>query len=137
LYQYTGGASYREQALRALRFLSLPEVVSQRHVFVAGILLADSENHSSPLHVTVVGGKADSDAQKLFAQALMLPAIYQRVEWYDKAEGPLANSDTELPELPRAAAFSCGDGRCSRPAYSPEDLLKMVARLSVSNQPGG
>jgi hypothetical protein len=135
LYQYAGGTAYREQALRALRFLSLPGVVNSRRIFVAGILLADGENHTSPLHVTVVGGKGDSEAGHLFATALMLSAIYKRVEWYDRADGPLPNSDTELPELPRAAAFSCGDGRCSRPAYSPEELLKMVARLAASNQP--
>ena len=134
LYQYTGVAAYKDEALRALKFLSQPEVVNQRRIFVAGILLADSENHQSPLHVTIVGGKSDPDANRLFTQALMLPAIYTRVEWYDKAEGPLPNSDTELPELARAAAFSCGDGRCSRPVYSAEDLVKMVARLAASNQ---
>jgi uncharacterized protein YyaL (SSP411 family) len=134
LFQYTGIASYQEQAQRALRFLAMPEVVNSRRIFVAGILLANDENHTSPLHVTVVGGKSDADAGHLFAEAIKLPAIYKRVEWFDKAEGPLPNSDTDLPDLPRAAAFSCSDGRCSRPAYSADELLKMVARLAVSNQ---
>jgi uncharacterized protein YyaL (SSP411 family) len=135
LYQYTGGQAYREQALRALRYLALPDVVNSRRIFVSGILLADGENHTSPLHITVVGPKSDSAAGALFATALTLPAIYKRVEWFDRSEGPMPNSDTELPDLPKAAAFSCGDGRCSRPAYSGEDLFKMVARLSAAAQP--
>ncbi|MBS1992141.1 MAG: thioredoxin domain-containing protein [Cyanobacteria bacterium SZAS LIN-3] len=130
LYQYTGAAAYKDYGLRALRFLCQPLVVNQRQIFVAGILLADGENHSLPLHVTITGGKGDAEAAALFARAIRLTPVYKRVEWYDRAEGALPNADTELPELPRAAAFSCGDGRCSRPVYSPEDLVKMVDRLT-------
>jgi len=137
LFQYTGSQAYKDYGYRALRYLAQPLVVNQRQIFVAGILLADSENHSTPLHVTIVGGKSDDAAKALFAQAIKLPAIYKRVEWYDKVEGALPNADTELPEMARAAAFSCGDGRCSRPVYSPEDLIKMVDRLSDSKQGQG
>ena len=137
LYQYTGAAAYKEYGERALRYLAQPLVVNQRQIFVAGILLADGEIHSSPLHVTIVGGKNDAAAANLFAQAIKLPAVYKRVEWYDKAEGPLANADTDLPEMPRAAAFTCGEGRCSRPVYSAEDLIKMVDRLSDNKQGQG
>jgi uncharacterized protein len=135
LFQYTGNQIYRDQSLEALRFLSLPDTYNQRRIFVSGILLADGECQSTPLHVTVTGGKDDAAARALFAEAMALPVLYKRTEWLDSKEGPLPNSDVELPALPRAAAFSCGVGRCSRPAYTPEDLSRMVGRLAASNQP--
>jgi len=133
LYRYTGVDHYRQSALRALAFLSQPSTFNQRRIFVGGILLADDENHTNPLHVTVSGGKTEVEAADLFAQAIALPQIYKRVEWFDRREGPLANSDVELPQLPHAAAFACGDGRCSRPAYTADELVKMVQRLAGSN----
>jgi uncharacterized protein YyaL (SSP411 family) len=130
LYQYTGSANYSRQGRQALYFLSLPETLSQRKTFVGGILLADGEVKMSPLHVTVVGGKEDAAAEGLFAAAIKLPVTYKRTEWFDRKEGPLPNMDVELPELPKAAAFCCGEGRCSRPAFNAEELGKIVSRLT-------
>ncbi|MBU6455649.1 MAG: DUF255 domain-containing protein [Cyanobacteria bacterium REEB67] len=135
LYHYTGTQSYHDQSLRALRYLSQPDTYNQRRIFVSGILLADGEAQNTPLHVTVSGGKADAQAGALFAEAIALPVLYKRTEWWDDKEGPLPNSHVQVPVLPRAAAFSCGAGRCSRPAYTPDDLLRMVTRLAASNQP--
>ena len=133
LYQYTGKTADRDISLRALRYLSLPDVYEQRRIFVGGILLADSECHASPLHITVVGSKDDTAAAGLFKAAIQLPYLYKRVEWFDVKEGPLPNTDLQLPQLEKAAAFSCGGGRCSRPAFTPVDLIKMVTRLAASN----
>jgi hypothetical protein len=53
--------------------------------------------------------------------------VYKRVEWWDRSEGPLPNPDVAYPELGRAAAFVCAEGRCSRPLFSVEDLLALAA----------
>ncbi len=130
LYQYTGEKKYRELAEQAMAFLALPETARRRKIFVAGILLADQEMLAEPIHVTIVGSKADAQAKELFVSAAALPAPYMRVEWFDAKEGPLPNTALELPQLPKAAAFLCGNGRCSTPAYDVADLKRLFERAS-------
>jgi uncharacterized protein YyaL (SSP411 family) len=97
---------------------------------VAGILLADQEMQAEPIHVTVVGSKADEQAKSLYSAAAALPAPYMRVEWFDAKDGPLPNTSVDLPQLPKAAAFLCGNGRCSTPAYEVEALKRLFERAS-------
>lgn len=130
LYQYTGEKKYRGLAEQALAFLALPETAGRRKIFVAGILLADQELTAEPIHITIVGSKADAQAKELFATAAALPAPYMRVEWFDAREGPLPNTALELPQLPKAAAFLCGNGRCSTPAYDEVALKRLFERAS-------
>ena len=130
LYQYTGETKCRALAQQALAFLALPETSRRRKIFVAGILLADQELLAEPIHITIVGSKADAQAKELFAAAAALPAPYMRVEWFDAKEGPLPNTALELPQLPRAAAFLCGNGRCSTPAYDVAALKRLFERAS-------
>lgn len=131
LYRYTGKDSYKAMSQQALRYLATPAIARKRRILVAGILLADSEISKPPVHVTVVGGKSDPAAIELFAAALKSPTIYRRVEWFDRSEGDLPNMDVEYPQLAKAAAFSCGDGICSSPAYDSATLNKMVTRKRI------
>lgn len=131
LYRYTGKDSYKAMSEQALRYLATPAIARKRKILVAGILLADSEISKPPVHVTIVGAKSDPAAIELFAAALTSPAVYRRVEWFDRKEGDLPNMDVEYPELQKAAAFSCGDGICSSPAYDSAALKKMVTRKSM------
>ncbi|MBP6349676.1 MAG: thioredoxin domain-containing protein [Candidatus Obscuribacter sp.] len=124
LNQLTGEAKYRAMSDHALDYLATPAAAYKRKILVAGILLANREANTVPLHITVVGAKSDPQAQLLFACALKLPQVYKRIEWYDPSEGPMPNPDTELPAMPRACAFVCSDGRCSSPSYDGEALKK-------------
>lgn len=124
LNHLTGEAKYRTMSDHALGYLATPAAAYKRKILVAGILLANKEATSVPLHITVVGAKSDVQAQILFASALKLPQVYKRIEWYDPAEGPMPNPDTELPAMPRACAFVCSEGRCSSPSYDGEALKK-------------
>lgn len=128
LFHYTGAPEHRERAERALRWLAEPSVA--RKGLPGGVLLAARELAEDPLHVTVVGAKRDPAAGTLHRAALALPAIARRIEWYDAAEGPLPNADTPFPELARAAAFACGNGRCSSPAYASLELAERVRSLA-------
>jgi uncharacterized protein len=128
LFHYTGNTKYKQIAEHAMRYLARPEVEKKCGWYVAGILLADRELASAPLHITVVGSKEDPNARDLFLAALKYPSTYKQVEWLDRAEGPLPDADVEFPELKRAAAFTCSDERCSRPAYSAEELKTIIQR---------
>jgi uncharacterized protein len=123
LWHYTGNSEYREMAEHAMRFLATPGVTDHRGFLIAGVLLADREIASLPLHLTVVGRKDDAAAQKLFAVAIREPTTYKRVEWLDEREGRLPNSDVEYPTLSRAAAFLCTDNACSAPVFAADDLI--------------
>lgn len=128
LYHNTGKKTYREMASLAMRYLTIAEIASRRPT--AGVLIADAEFNSAPVHITIVGSKDDSAALELFKAALAYPATYRRIEWWDKREGALPHQDVEYPELKSAAAFACGGNKCSAPAFKPEDIAVRVARLS-------
>ena len=64
----------------------------------------------------------DPAAARLYAAAFAFPVAYKRVEWWDRAEGPLPNADVEFPELGEAAAFSCVDRLCSLPVFDAADV---------------
>lgn len=126
LAHYTGNPDYRPPAARAMRYLAAPQVARSRQSWVAGILLADLESAADPLHVTVVGPKADPRAASLFRAALTSPNGFKRIEWFDAGEGPLPNPDVEYPKLKTAAAFLCTNGACSAPMSDPQAVMKKV-----------
>jgi uncharacterized protein len=128
LWHYTGNAGYRKMAERAMRFVATPGATDHRGYLVAGVLLANSEISSSPLHITVVGRKDDPAAQRLFAAAIRGSRTYKRIEWLDEREGALPNPDVEYPTLKNAAAFFCSDQACSSPVFTVDDLIAKIAK---------
>jgi uncharacterized protein YyaL (SSP411 family) len=134
MFRYTGNEKNKKLAETAMSYLSAPEVAKSRSMMVAGILLADKEINSEPPHVVIVGAKNDPLAQQLYAAALGAGKTYLRLEWYDRAERPLPNSDIEYPVLESAAAFTCADGACSLPLYTPESILKKLNRSTSTHK---
>ena len=126
LHQISGDPQPRAVAEYAMRYLATP-AVALRRITEAGILLADRELNADPLHLTVVGGKADAQARALFAATLEEPGWYKRAEWWDLAEGPLPNPDVTYPQMDRAAVFVCTEDRCSLPMYTPQALKQFIA----------
>lgn len=129
LARYTGNDVYKGQAERAMRYLVTREIALKRRS-EAGILIANAELAGSPTHLTIVGAKSDPAARSLFNKAQGHPDGYKRIEWWDRAEGPMPNPDVQYPELPRAAAYVCAQNRCSLPVYTGEDLLALAQRLN-------
>jgi uncharacterized protein YyaL (SSP411 family) len=127
LFHYTGDKAHRVLSERAMRYVATPEVA--RLLYTSGPLLADRECTRDPAHITIVGAKGDERAQALLRAAIAYPASYRRIEWWDPKEGPLPNADVEYPELAKPAAFACAQGRCSSPAYTPEDVKRRVDAL--------
>ena len=124
LHAYTGKAEYRRTAEQAMKYLASPQVAGRRTWVVGGILLADRELASEPLHITIVGSKNDPVARSLLRAALGWPKGYKRIEWYDRSEGPLVRMDVEYPDLPKAAAFVCTGNACSSPMFTSEKLIQ-------------
>ncbi len=129
LFHYCGDKNFKTLAEDAMRYLATPEIARKRKILVAGILMADRELASSPDHVTIIGDKKDPAAEQLFIAALSSPVVYKRIDWYDTKEGPLPNSEVEFPTLDKAAAFTCGNGRCSAPAYEAGAVTKLLEKL--------
>jgi uncharacterized protein YyaL (SSP411 family) len=128
LWHYTGQAEFKNVAERAMRFVAMPEATDHRGYLVGGVLLADHEMTSAPLHITVVGRKDDSTAQALFAAVIRQPTTYKRIEWLDEREGALPNPDVGYPTLAKAAAFLCTDQACSAPVFSVDDLIGKISK---------
>lgn len=130
LAHYSGNKAFRDAALHGMKFLA-GHASRQQDFEEAGILLADDELARNPLHLTVVGAKSDATARALFDTALKTPGNYRRVEWWDRAEGPLPNSDVVYPAFAKAAGYVCTAGRCSRPSYEAADYATQMGRLTA------
>src|SRR5258708_6023102 len=122
LNRYTAEPRYRAAALHAVGFLAGAAGAGASAPLRTDILLADRELANAPIHITVVGGKADPAARALHAAALAYPALYLQVDWWDRSEGPLPNPEIQYPQLPRAAAFACTQSTCSTPVYDPKEI---------------
>jgi uncharacterized protein YyaL (SSP411 family) len=132
LFRYTGDDAHRRLSDRAMAFLAIPEVAER--FSTASVLLADAERSAEPPHLTIVGSREDAGARQLLAAAVAAPGAggYKRVELLDEKDGALPNLDVEFPRLDRPAAFVCAGGRCSLPAFTPEELGKRLARLQAA-----
>ena len=95
-----------------------------------GVLMADHELSSDPVHITIVGHKSDAAARTLHEAARAYPAAYKRLDWWDTSEGPLPNPDVTYPELGEAAAFICTNRICSLPMFTAQDLTTTLQKLS-------
>jgi uncharacterized protein YyaL (SSP411 family) len=127
LHRYTGATRFRVMSEHALRLLVTAQVVESR-LTAPGILLAAFESANDPLHITVVGAKDDAQARKLFAAASGYPAVYRRIEWWDRSEGDMPNADVQYPKLDKPAAFICTDSACSLPIFSAAEIRSEIAR---------
>jgi uncharacterized protein YyaL (SSP411 family) len=128
LFAYTGRDEHEKLAERAMRYLGAPQITESRRWLVGGILLANQELATEPLHVTVLASKADPVAKEMFTAALQTPVSYFRLEWYDAKEGPLKKMDVQFPKLPYAAGFICTGTACSSPVKDETSLRKKLAK---------
>ena len=118
----------RALAESSLRWAVSPEAAGRRGPYVGGLLLADEELRTEPLHVTVVGGRGDPAARALFAAALRSPTAYKLVEWWDRREGPPPRGESIFPDLDRSAAYLCANGACSSPISDAQKLTLRVEK---------
>jgi len=124
---YTGDSKYQAVSKIAMRYLAAGPIATR--LPVASVLLAEYELTRPPLHLTVVGAKADPAAQALFHAALTYPSFYKRVEWWDTKEGKLPNPDIQYPSVSRAAAYICTERTCSAPIFNAQDVSAKVNRV--------
>ena len=129
LHRYTGRDGHRDMAVHAMKHLTSDQITLMRR-FLIGVVLADDELSREPVHITIVGSKKDASAIALYKEARRYPGIYKRVDWYDRAEGPMLNADIEYPELEQAAAFACGNRICSLPVFEPSGIGNAVERMA-------
>lgn len=135
LHRFVGKEVYGDLAKHAMRYLAGAAIGLERPL--PGVLLADLEISTEPTHIAIVGHKDDKAAQKLFFAARSFPALYERLEWWDTREGPLANADVDYPVLDTAAAFACSNHICSLPTFTADDLSATVALMARPNKTKG
>ncbi|MGB8352823.1 MAG: DUF255 domain-containing protein [Chthoniobacteraceae bacterium] len=128
LYHYTDNFHYRDLAECAMRYISTPDIAMKRGAYTGGLLLADLELNSAPLHIVVVGSKKDDTAKKLFAAAVLYPGNYKQIEWQEPHTEAL-HKDIAYPDLPKAVAYICTNNSCSAPIFKPEELAARIDKL--------
>lgn len=133
LSHYAGLPRFRAMAEHGMRYLATPSV-SAGVITESGILLAADELATDPLHLTIVSAKRDAAGEALWRTALRQPGGYQRVEYWDKSQGPLLDAQVSYPALAKSAAFVCTANRCSLPAFTPVRLQQMIHELTVADK---
>jgi len=131
LFHYTGNVRDQHMAETALRFAAAPEIANARLSSVGGLLLADEELASDPLHIAIVGKKNDATARKLFTAALGYPFIYKQVEWIDPSEKVSTPDANIYPDLPQSAAYICANHACSAPVFDVAQLIGLLNRRTT------
>ena len=116
-------------AASALRWLLTPGMAERRGYYVAGLLLAEAEARTDPLHVAIVARKNDLVARQLYQTALRAPTAHKLVEWWDPADGLAPRGEDIYPALSRPAAFVCDHGACSAPIQEPAALTARLKKL--------
>jgi hypothetical protein len=129
LARTSGQAEFRTLAGTALRWLLAPGMAEGRGLYVAGLLLAEEEFRTDPVHVAVLGRRDDPVARAMFAAALRLPDAHKLVEWWDRRDGPAPRGEDIYPPLEQAAAFLCANGACSSPIKSEAALTARLAKV--------
>ncbi len=125
----SGRAEDRAMAPVALSWLLGAGVAERRHAYVGGLLLAEEEARTDPVHVAIIGPKDDPVARALYAAALRIPTAHKLVEWWDRREGPAPRGEDIYPDLPRPAAFLCANGACSSPLFSAPALEARIRQV--------
>jgi uncharacterized protein YyaL (SSP411 family) len=128
LYAYTGEAKFRQAAEAGMGYLS-SDAVLEAWWYLPGVLQAEHELTREPIHVTIVGAKADPRSASLYKAALAYAAVHKRADWWDRAEGPLPNDTVAYPELAKPAAFACSGNVCSLPVTNPREVAAALDRL--------
>ena len=127
----TGRPEYGAMAQSALRWLLAPARTDRRGYYVGGVLLAEEEARTDPLHVMILGRKDDPVAKALHDVALRAPTEHKLVEWWDRGAGPPPRGEDIYPSFPRAAAFLCANGACSSPLFSAQDLEARLKKVEA------
>lgn len=128
LWHLTGNKAYRAAAEAGMGYLGSPAVLDAWG-FLPDVLLAEGELTHEPARMTVVGAKDDPKAAALFRAALAYPSSYKRIEWWDRREGKLPNSNVVYPDYPEAAGFACTSRFCSLPVTLPGEVTAALDRL--------
>ncbi|MEO8557882.1 MAG: DUF255 domain-containing protein [Rhodospirillales bacterium] len=123
LATYTGDTGLRDAARQGMAYLA---AFAAEDFLLPGVLTADRELGSDPVHITIVGRKDDAGAAQLYAAARAYPTRYLRIEWWDRREGKLPNNEIEYPEFDQPAAFACAQNFCSLPVFDAAGIAAQV-----------
>ena len=126
LAHYSGNAADHATAEQAMRFLATKQIALRP--LSAGVLLAQNEFTSEPLHVTILGTHSDAQAIALHRTALAALSSYESLEWRDPTDKNPVPTDVTYPPLTHAAAFLCTATACSSPMTKPEELQAKITR---------
>jgi uncharacterized protein YyaL (SSP411 family) len=135
LARFTGERTYAEAAERTLA--AFAEAARRSPTAFAGLLCALDSYLGPSREIVIAGELGDEGTQRLLAAARehYLPNDVLALA------GPEGGDTDDLPLLAgkrpvgdRPAAYVCRDGACQPPATSPEDLERLLAADSVSQQ---
>ena len=125
LYYLTESTSYRKAAERTLRYV----LNSSGPLPMALLGFTVDRFLRYPVHIVVVGPRANGKTQSLFQQALRVYSPGKIVRILDPQHETLSLGEVSFPKLNEPQAYICTDKLCSAPVVRPKDLESTLQEL--------
>ena len=125
LYYLTETTTYRKAAERTLQYV----LNSSGPLPMALTGLTVDRFLRYPVHIVVVGPRANGKTQSLFQQALRVYSPGKIVRILDPQHETLSLGEVTFPRLNEPQAYICTDKLCSAPVASPKDLESTLQEL--------
>jgi len=130
LYYLTLNQHYRKEAERTLQYV----LDSSGPLPIALTALGVDRFHRYPVHIVIIGEKANQKTQSLILEGLRLYSPGKIVRSLDPQYDALKLGDITFPHTDEPTAFICTDELCSAPVNDPEDLhLALTELLKILN----
>ena len=128
LEAFSGEEAWRDRARGIAAKLCTPAGLDAQGRWLGEAILLLAELKEEAPHLVVTGTQADPRTQKLMAAARRVWAPGLARLRHDPALGAPLNPQLSFPALEQPAAFLCGNGTCSKPLLTEEDLQAEMKR---------
>ncbi len=116
---------YREKAELTIQYV----LGSSGPLPIALTALGVDRFHRYPVHIVIIGHKANPETQGLFQEGLRLYAPGKIVRSLDPHKDALKVGEISFPNIGKPTAYICTDKLCSAPVHDPKGLAPAFTEL--------
>jgi uncharacterized protein YyaL (SSP411 family) len=117
--------NYREEAERTIQYV----LDSSGPLPIALTALGVDRFHRYPVHIVIIGDKANRETRSLFQEGLRLYSPGKIVRSLDPQHDTLKLGEITFPNTDKPTAYICTDKLCSAPVNDPKDLSPALTEL--------
>ncbi|MBM83382.1 MAG: hypothetical protein CMJ78_22720 [Planctomycetaceae bacterium] len=121
LHHFTAETKCKDWATHALRYVTIPRIARSMGL-KGGLLSADFELRTEPLHLVVIGERDNETSQALFRAAQATPFEHRCIHWFSNRTAAESLLKLNLAESNESAGYIFHDGQASEPIQADHDF---------------